>query len=140
LFPPSSSHPGLERIILCSGKIYYDLVAKRKDKGLDGKVALVRIEEIAPFPWTAISDALDTYMSSDKPTEVVWAQEEPKNQGPWPHVGTRLETVLKAKEGVKGRLNVVGRTESAVPAVGVGKVFQRQKVEVLEEAFSRFRD
>ncbi|KAF8575257.1 dehydrogenase E1 and transketolase domain-containing protein 1 [Ramaria rubella] len=127
-----SSQSNVDRIIFCSGKIYFDLVAKRKDLGLQTNVALVRIEELAPFPWMAVNHALDTYVSTEE-TQVVWVQEEPKNQGPWPHVGVRLGVALEGRE-LRTGLQYVGRTESAAPAVGVGKVFQKQKVEVLENA------
>ena len=132
-----SSNPEPERIILCSGKIYYDLVAARKERGLDGKVMILRIEELAPFPWSPLKAALDMYLPSSKLTEVLWAQEEPKNQGPWPHVGVRLEAILEDLDAAGRRLKFVGRKESPVPAV-TGKTFQKQKDEVLENAFVPF--
>ena len=128
----------LKRIILCSGKLYYELVARRDEQGLKRNVSILRLEELAPFPWAALAEALDPYMGSEGHghVEIVWVQEEPRNQGPWPHVGVRLEALLAKRGGVKDKVRFIGRRESAVPAVGVGKLFQMQKAEVLEEAFA----
>ena len=133
--PTPFPNANLKRVIFCSGKIYYDLTAQRDERGMQNSVALVRLEELAPFPWTAVANALDTYLSNDGQMEIVWVQEEPRNQGPWSHVSIRLEELL-TKRGVKDRLKFVGRCESAVPAVGVGKLFRKQKAEVLEKAFT----
>lgn len=131
----SLAKENLTRIIFCSGKIYYDLVAKREERGLQANVALVRVEELAPFPWTAVANALDIYLSSDGQAEVAWVQEEPRNQGPWSHVSVRFENLL-TRRGKKDELKYIGRRESSVPAVGIGELFQKQKQKVLEEAFS----
>ncbi|KAF8498860.1 dehydrogenase E1 and transketolase domain-containing protein 1 [Gautieria morchelliformis] len=133
LFVSSSTRTNLKRIILCSGKIYYDLAAKREEKNVQTNVALVRLEELAPFPWNAVSEALDTYLSSDGQADIVWVQEEAKNQGPWTHISARVDNLL-ARRGAK--LKFIGRRESAVPAVGVGELFQKQKAEVLEQALT----
>jgi probable 2-oxoglutarate dehydrogenase E1 component DHKTD1 len=131
-YSQSDSNNQPERVIFCSGKIYYDLADRREKSQLADKIAIVRIEEIAPFPWKAIQKVLDTYMSQGEKTEVVWVQEEPENQGPWPHVKDRLNNLLsKRGEGVK----FIGRKASAVPAVGVGKIARREKEEFMDKAF-----
>ena len=132
----SPNSDNLKRIIFCSGKIYYDLVAKREERGLQANVALLRLEELAPFPWTAVDNALNQYLPSDeRRAEIVWVQEEPRNQGSWSHVSVRLENLL-ARRGFEDKMKYVGRPESSVPAVGIGELFQKQKAKVLEEAFT----
>lgn len=133
---PPSSNSDLARIILCSGKIYFELLTKRKEMGLDGKVALVRIEELAPFPWRAVTSVLDAYMARETPTEVVWVQEEPRNQGAWSHVGGRLATILRGNERLQGELRYIGRKESPIPAGGMGKIYQENRLDMLERAFA----
>ena len=76
--PPSEADRSVQRVILCTGKIYYDLLAAREEKGLDEKVALVRLEELAPFPEEVLAEELRRYSSS---TRLLWAQEEPRNMG-----------------------------------------------------------
>jgi len=121
----------VERVVMLSGKIYYELVKARHDRSLDQDVALIRIEELAPFPFAVLESVLRGYTNA---REWVWVQEEPRNQGAWGHVGCRIENVLKGM-GVEARLRYVGRRESAVPAPGIGGIYQRQQGEVLGGAF-----
>ncbi|KIJ23983.1 hypothetical protein M422DRAFT_195265 [Sphaerobolus stellatus SS14] len=134
LDPSINEVKNVESILVCSGKVYYDLVNKRTEKELQGKVAIIRIEELAPFPWMALSGALKTHNVERRRMQISWVQEEPKNQGPWPHVGVRLESML-SKNGDK--LKFVGRKESPVPAAGVGKIAKQEKEEFLEKAFEK---
>ncbi|KAF6757254.1 dehydrogenase E1 and transketolase domain-containing protein 1 [Ephemerocybe angulata] len=97
-------------------------------------VAFVRIEELSPFPFEALENALRTYSNAD---EYVWVQEEPRNQGAWTHVDGRIREVLRSVKGKEERLVYRGRKESAVPAPGIGKLYQAQQKEVLEGAFSK---
>lgn len=124
-----------ERIILHSGKIYYELLKERTSRGLDdsNKVALVRIEELSPFPFSDVLKILEKY---DNVKEVYWLQEEPKNQGAWTHVGPRINNVLEKldRDGLK-QVYYTGRDEDAVPAVGVGKVYKKQQSSVISSAF-----
>ncbi|KAI5119142.1 hypothetical protein M0805_005221 [Coniferiporia weirii] len=126
-----------ERVILLSGKIYYDLMKERAARGLENKVALIRVEELSPFPFQALSEALQRYTRA---AEVCWLQEEPRNQGAWTHVEPRIGSVLEKVGGhAEGRdrkaLRYIGRKEDAVPAVGVGKVYKEQQNSVLQAAF-----
>lgn len=130
-FPPSND---IERVILMSGKLYYDLVRERTARGLEGRVAIVRIEELAPFPFSQLADVLQPYTSS-KDMDWVWVQEEPRNQGAWIHVKDRLEMVLRDLD-VQGGVKYVGRREDAVPAPGIGKVYQAQQKAVVDDAFA----
>ena len=131
--PPTSS---VERVIVMSGKLHYDLVRERAARGLDGRAAIVRIEELAPFPFAHLADVLRPYTGMSKDVEWVWVQEEPRNQGAWSHVKDRLDTVLQDL-GVQGGVRYVGRQESAVPAPGIGKVYEVQQRAVVDDAFAR---
>jgi probable 2-oxoglutarate dehydrogenase E1 component DHKTD1 len=121
----------VKRVIMLSGKIYYELIKARHDRSLDQDVALIRIEELAPFPFAVLESVLRGYTNA---REWVWVQEEPRNQGAWGHVGCRIESLLE-RMGVEVRLRYVGRRESAVPAPGIGGIYQRQQGEVLGGAF-----
>jgi 2-oxoglutarate dehydrogenase E1 component len=116
---------GVRRLVLSTGKIYYDLEAAREASGRRD-VALVRLEEMYPFPEAAIRRTLDTYAGA----EVVWAQEEPRNMGAWIFVADRLRRL--AGQAVDARY--VGRAESASPATGYLEVHQREQKRIVEEA------
>ena len=127
----------VERVILMSGKLYYDLVKERAARGLEGRVAIVRIEELAPFPFFQLADVLRPYTRSSKDVEWVWVQEEPRNQGAWSHVKDRLEVMLKELSNVReGTVRYVGRREDAVPVVAIGQVYQVQQKAVVDDAFA----
>lgn len=120
----------IKHIILCTGKLYYDLVKQRQSLSLDSRVSIIRIEELAPFPFIQLKQVLEEYGSSP---DVCWVQEEPRNQGAWGHVSPRIESVLQ--ELGMGRLRFVGRKEEAVPAPGVGRLYKKQQEKLLSEAF-----
>jgi len=125
---------GVKRLILLTGKLYYELIKERAARGLDN-VAFVRIEELAPFPFEELSRVIKEYQSATGGLEeVVWVQEEPRNQGAWGHVQERIREVLQ-DVGVQCGVRFVGRKESAVPAPGVGKMYAVQQKEILEKAF-----
>jgi len=98
-----------ERVVLCSGKIYYELAAERKQRGLGTRIALVRIEQFYPFPESEVRDVLATWPTAD----LIWAQEEPANMGVFAWLDRRLE----ATAGRAFRL--VSRPAAPTPAVGV---------------------
>ena len=124
----------VQRVVLLSGKIYYDLAKERATRNLESRVALVRIEELAPFPFTALSETLAPYADANQRLEVLWVQEEPRNQGAWGHVRERVEEVLKGL-GMEDGVAYRGRREDAVPATGTGKVYGVQQRAVVESAF-----
>ncbi|KAI0039089.1 dehydrogenase E1 and transketolase domain-containing protein 1 [Auriscalpium vulgare] len=135
LADPLSSTSTAARVILVSGKLYYDLVTERAAQGLADRVALVRIEELAPFPFHALLSVLRSYSGA---TEVVWVQEEPRNQGAYGHVAPRIGWVLRELEASLGRnipLRYCGRAEDAVPAPGTGRVYRDQQKMVVKGAF-----
>lgn len=132
----------VNRIVLLSGKVYYDLLKEReaqKAKPSSGfvdpdTIALIRVEELAPFPFQKLEEVLGQYPNA---SDYVWLQEEPRNQGAWTHVEGRVKEVLKVVKGRETGLVYRGRRESAVPATGIGKVYQAQQREVLEGAFRK---
>ena len=121
-------------VVMLSGKIYYELIKERQARDLNDKVAFIRIEELAPFPFEALEEVLKLYPSA---VHFAWLQEEPRNQGAWNHVRNRIETVLSARKSLNGtELHYLGREESALPAPGIGTLYQKQQRSVIESAFS----
>ena len=103
----------VKRVVLCSGKVYYDLLAAREEMNI-GNVALVRMEQLYPFPNVSLSKELHKYPNA----EVVWCQEEPKNMGAWTYLDRRLEDLLGNVDIKADRPIYVGRPEAASPATG----------------------
>ncbi|KAF8957827.1 Transketolase, pyrimidine binding domain-containing protein [Flammula alnicola] len=133
LADPLSDKAKAKRVVMLSGKVYYELIKERQTRDLNDAVAFIRIEELAPFPFKQLEEALALYPNAD---EFVWLQEEPRNQGAYSHVAGRIGSVLE-KMGlwrVKG-LVYMGRKESPLPAPGVGKLYQAQQRNVLEAPF-----
>jgi 2-oxoglutarate dehydrogenase E1 component len=97
------------RIIMCSGKVYYDLAKARADKSI-GDVAIIRIEQLYPFPMKQFEAVLKKY---SKAKEIIWAQEEPENMGAWNYLLRKLRHVPN--------FDVVARSESGSPATGSSK-------------------
>ncbi|HEV7680603.1 MAG TPA: multifunctional oxoglutarate decarboxylase/oxoglutarate dehydrogenase thiamine pyrophosphate-binding subunit/dihydrolipoyllysine-residue succinyltransferase subunit [Pyrinomonadaceae bacterium] len=116
----------VERVVLCSGKVYYDLVEGRKKAGA-GNVAIVRLEQFYPFPGNRLRDVLAKYPAAK---QLVWAQEEPKNMGGWTFVEQRLEDILPQGE----RASYVGRVASASPATGSYAIHQAEQAELVAKA------
>ncbi|WP_434778686.1 2-oxoglutarate dehydrogenase E1 component [Neisseria sp. Ec49-e6-T10] len=101
----------VKRIVLCSGQVYYDIAKEREERKLDDQIAIIRIEQLYPFPTEMIAAEVSRYKNAK---ELVWAQEEPKNQGAWYQLRHRLEGLLTGKQ----TLSYAGRPSSASPAVG----------------------
>ncbi|HEU4910974.1 MAG TPA: multifunctional oxoglutarate decarboxylase/oxoglutarate dehydrogenase thiamine pyrophosphate-binding subunit/dihydrolipoyllysine-residue succinyltransferase subunit [Actinomycetes bacterium] len=120
---------GVQRVLLCSGKVYYDLLAERAKRAGSGgdKVAIVRVEQLAPLPGREIAHAVADYPNAD----LVWVQEEPANQGPWPFVALNLPAHL----GGRG-LSCVSRNASASPAAGSHKKHDEEQRALVEHALS----
>ncbi len=119
----------VKRVVLCTGKVYYDLLQERRDKGVQD-VAIVRLEQMYPFPKATLARVLGEY----KNAEVVWCQEEPENNGAWNFVDRRIEKVLKDLDIKAKRPSYVGREEAASPATGSAKVHQQQQEALVREA------
>lgn len=116
----------VDRVLLCSGKVYWDLLAHRVQSG-DERTAIVRLEQLYPLEADALREALAPFGDA----ELVWVQEEPLNQGAWTHVSRHLSPVLE-----RG-LRVVSRPESASPAAGSAKKHQLEQQAIVETAFAR---
>ena len=112
----------VKRVVLCSGKVYYDLLQARRDAGVQD-VAILRLEQLHPFPKASLSNALAPYRNA----RVVWCQEEPENMGGWSFVDRRIEAVLQDLEIAAKRPEYVGRGDAASPATGLAKVHQQQQ-------------
>lgn len=128
---PIADASKVERVVIISGKIYYDLIKERKARELDDRVAFVRVEEISPFPFKELRETLQGYRQA---SEFYFLQEEPRNQGSWTHISNRLNTVL-ADLGHSSGASYLGRKESALPAPGIGKIYAVQQKAVIEAAF-----
>ena len=119
------------RVLLASGKVVYDLEAAREKAG-DTSTAIVRVEQLAPLPAQEIAAELATYPNAD----VVWVQDEPRNQGAWPFMALNLPQAL-AEHGENRVLKVVSRKASASPATGSSKRHAEQQAELIAGAFAR---
>ncbi len=118
----------VRRVVLCSGKVYYDLLeAQRRAEGNQGHIALVRVEEIYPFPSAELGQVLARYAGAK---QVFWVQEEAKNMGAWSFVRPYLEDILS--DGCE--LSYVGRDESASPATGSHHIHHNEQREIVEQA------
>jgi 2-oxoglutarate dehydrogenase E1 component len=119
----------VQRLLLCSGKIYYALLAGRRERGRD-TTALVRLEQLYPFPFAELREVVAAYPNV---RQVCWVQEEPWNMGAWHAVQPRLRRVLP--DGVA--LDYVGRPEAASPATGSYKAHQQEETELVNQALAR---
>lgn len=123
----------VKRIIILTGKIFYDVVKERARQDLTDKVALIRIEELCPFPFKELQTTLARYKNLDLP--IYWLQEEPRNQGAWTHVAPRIESILTKQKNIVNTIRFIGRKEDSVPAPGVGDLYRQQQSAILEAAF-----
>jgi 2-oxoglutarate dehydrogenase E1 component len=123
-----SDREAVTKVVLCSGKLYYDLAEERK-KSEDRKVAVIRLEQFYPFPLKSVREMLAKY---PKATRFVWAQEEPQNMGGWTFVQERIENLLPAGK----RPVYVGRSASASPATGSYSIHLNEQAELVNEALS----
>ena len=121
----------VKRVIACSGKVYYDLVNARKTRG-QMDTAIIRVEQLYPFPHKSFAAELKKFPNA---TEVVWAQDEPQNQGPWFQIQHNIFESLESGQ----RLAYSGRPASASPAVGYYDKHYAQQKELLETAFSKLK-
>ncbi len=125
---PVENKHDVERVILASGKVYYNLKKYRNDNNLDEKAVIIRIEQLYPYKNEQIKDILASYSNTKK---IVWVQEEPMNMGAWNFLVPRLsEDLFKGQ-----RLYYAGRPESASPAVGSAKISMQQQKDLVEKAF-----
>ncbi|MBB3017004.1 2-oxoglutarate dehydrogenase E1 component [Microvirga lupini] len=121
----------IRRVVICTGKVYYDLLEEREKRGIDD-VYLLRVEQLYPFPAKSLAAEIARFKKAD----VVWCQEEPKNMGSWMFVEPYLEWVLKTAGSKVDRPRYVGRPASAATATGLMSKHQAQLQAFLDEAFA----
>ncbi len=121
----------IKRVVICSGKVYFDLLAERDKRG-QNDVYLLRLEQFYPFPAMSLVRELERFKGAD----VVWCQEEPKNQGYWSFVEPNLEWVLGKIEAVCARPRYVGRAASASPATGLASKHKTEQEALVNEALT----
>ncbi len=120
----SRARDQVQRVVCCAGKLYYDLI----EAGQPANIALIRIEELAPWP-RELSDIIDLYPNA---VEVVWAQEEPKNMGAWTYVQPRL----RASVGTLTTLRYIGRPERASPAEGFKNIHDVEQARIIRDVLT----
>ncbi|MBP9950983.1 MAG: 2-oxoglutarate dehydrogenase E1 component [Cypionkella sp.] len=119
----------IKRVVLCSGKVYYDLLAERDERGLDD-VYLLRIEQLYPMPKRSLVAELSRFKSA----EVIWCQEEPKNAGSWFYIEPELEEILTEIGSKTNRATYAGRPASASPATGLASRHKLEQQTLVNEA------
>ena len=122
----------VEKLIMCSGKVFYDLVKKRNDEKRQD-IGIVRIEQLYPFPYDDLEEILTKYQNVH---EYIWCQEEPQNQGAWFSHRHRIQRVLD-RLGKENEVNLVSREPAAAPAVGLMKLHIKQQEDLINEAISK---
>ncbi len=130
---PSQADRDVTRVVLCSGKVYYDLVQRREELGLGEVVALLRLEQLAPFPDAVLAEELVRF---PKRAGVVWCQEEPRNMGAWSFVAPRIEAVLESVGMRQTRPLYAGRPAAASPATGLHQQHVREQSQLVERALT----
>jgi len=123
----------VRKVVLCTGKVYYDLAKERdriREESSEGHddVAILRVEQIAPFPSDLVKEECDKYSNA----KILWVQEEPMNQGAWTYVSPRIETAI----GNRARPQYVGRNASAAPATGLKQRHEKELRHFLDETFA----
>ena len=128
---PIAADDQIRRVVLCSGKVYFDLLKARIASG-DDRVALVRVEQLYPFPFNSLARVLARWPDA----EIVWCQEEPQNMGAWNFVDRRIERVLTGLEVAAKRPRFVGRAEAASPATGLFKRHVEEQAQLVTAALA----
>jgi 2-oxoglutarate dehydrogenase E1 component len=125
----------IRRVVICSGKVYFDLLEARDEQGLED-VYLLRLEQFYPFPAQSLSAELKRFPQA----EVVWCQEEPKNQGAWTFVEPNIEWVLGRIGAKWKRPAYSGRAASASPATGLAREHKAQQDALVNDALTGKKD
>ena len=119
----------VRRVVICSGKVYFDLYEEREARGIDD-IYLLRVEQLYPFPLKAMGDLLSRFPAA----EIVWCQEEPQNMGAWTFAEPRLYAVLDGLGAASKPVRYAGRAASASTATGLMSKHVAQRDQFLEEA------
>jgi 2-oxoglutarate dehydrogenase E1 component len=123
----------VSRLLLCSGKVYYDLV-KARDEQKAWNISIVRVEQLYPFPFDALADLISRM---PKLTELFWVQEEPRNAGGWYFMFPRLHDMASSRAGGPLKVGYIGRADAASPATGFTKTHDYEQHLIVEEAILR---
>jgi 2-oxoglutarate dehydrogenase E1 component len=121
----------IKRVVMCSGKVYFDLLEERDARGIND-VYLLRVEQFYPFPAISLVKELERFKGAD----MVWCQEEPKNQGGWSFIEPNIEWVLRRIGANTTRPRYVGRQASASPATGLASQHKAQQAALVNEALT----
>jgi 2-oxoglutarate dehydrogenase E1 component len=121
----------IKQVVMCSGKVYYDLLEERDARGIDD-VYLLRLEQFYPFPALALTKELERF----KGAKMVWCQEEPKNQGAWSFIEPNIEWVLTRIKAKHTRPRFAGRNASASPATGLASAHKSQQAALVNSALT----
>ncbi len=121
----------IRRVVMCSGKVYYDLLAERDARGIDD-IYLMRFEQLFPFPGRVAREEIGRF----KNAEFVWCQEEPKNQGYWSYIDPQIEEVLADVKAGCTRARYAGRKAAASPATGLAKSHKSQQAALVNDALT----
>jgi 2-oxoglutarate dehydrogenase E1 component len=131
--PASQADRDVRRVVLCSGKVYYDLFNRRQELGLEDVVALLRLEQLAPFPRKVLAEELVRFPAE---AQVIWCQEEPQNMGAWAFVAPRIEAVLEQLSMPQTRLIYAGRPAAASTATGLYQQHVKEQATLIEAALT----
>ena len=121
----------IKRVVICSGKIYYDLLEEREERNISN-IYLLRLEQFYPFPALSFIKELNRF----KDAEFIWCQEEPKNQGGWSFVEPNLEWSLNRVNAKCKRAKFIGRAAAASPATGLATQHKDQQETIINEALT----
>ncbi|BCW87481.1 2-oxoglutarate dehydrogenase E1 component [Alphaproteobacteria bacterium SO-S41] len=121
----------IRRVVLCTGKVYYDLFEDREKKGIDD-VQLIRVEQLYPYP----EDAVERELMRFKQAEIVWVQEEPRNMGYWTYIAPLLEETMIKAGVTRTRPRYIGRAAAASPATGLSSTHQAELRAFMDETFA----
>ena len=126
----NSDSKKIKKVILCSGKIYYELIQDREEKKLDN-VTIIRLEEIYPFPSELLKKELQKY----KLEEIIWCQEESKNMGAWFFIRDYIDEIFN-ELNINIKLKYAGRVASASPATGYASYHKEEQKKLIDEALA----
>ena len=121
----------IKRVVMCSGKVYFDLLAERDARGIDD-IYLLRVEQLYPVPTLSLTQELGRFPNAN----IVWCQEEPKNQGAWSFLEPELEAVLTKLRGTTTRARYAGRNASASPATGLASRHKHEQTALVNDALT----
>lgn len=121
----------IKRVVMCSGKVYFDLLQERRNRELKD-VMILRMEQLYPFAGEALAQELGQYPNAD----IIWCQEEPKNMGAWTFIEPEIETVLAEIKHKVSRASYIGRIAAASPAAGTLRRHNEEQAKLVDEALS----